>query len=494
MSDQTQTTAEQVEPTARRPSRRALASGRWTRSLIAPAFVAVAGTAEVMLVLDHGGVTAAESAMVHVALLAALACAEWKLRLRDRFAWAIMSSLGAFARGQRSLDALRVGDELGSLASCYNEILAERDAVTRGELAATIGQGEATGGGTSGELQSAIDGLWQGLALFDQEGHATVLNGATRIQLGLSDEVQVGATASELFAEAEITDAIDAVVQRRVRQRATFEIERGESGAKTILRVSVKPSSGGGAMVVVEDVTQQRAASDAQAHMIAHTTHELRTPLSNIRLYVEEALDASEDDAKLRGRCLNVINQETRRLERMVEDLLSASEIESGSLKIHTGDVRMDAVFEELEADYQASAADKNINLSFSLPPKLPVLSGDRQKLAVALHNLMGNAIKYTEPGGAVSVTVQESEGMLVIEVADTGIGIDATEVEHIFDRFFRSSNDAVREITGTGLGLTLAREVARLHGGDIIVESEEGCGSKFSMSIPLPEALSAAA
>ena len=485
---------EEPETVVRRPARRALASGRWARSLFAPALVGVAASAEAFLVLDRGGITVAESVMVHVGLLAALACIEWKMRTRDRFAWSIVSSVAAFARGERAIDALRVADDLGPLAAGYNEILSERDAVSSGALAASIMNGDASGDANSGELQSAIDGLWQGLALFDEDGHATVLNGAIRIQLGLSEEVRVGSEIEALFADAEIADAIRAVVAKRVRQRSTFEIERGEKGAQTVLRVSIKPAAGVGAMVVVEDTTQQRAARDAQTHMIAHTTHELRTPLSNIRLYVEEALDGPEDDQELRGRCLNVINQETRRLERMVEDLLSTSEIESGSLKIHSGDVRMDAVFHELQEDYQASAADKNINLSFDLPPKLPVIRGDRQKLAVALHNLMGNALKYTNEGGMVSVHVHEAEGMLVIEVADTGIGIDASEVEHIFDRFFRSGSAAVREITGTGLGLTLAREVARLHGGDIVVESEEGAGSKFSMTIPLPEQLSAAA
>jgi len=471
-----------------------MASGRWARSLLAPILVGVAAAAEAALILDHGGITVTDAVMIHVALLAALACFEWKMRQRDRFAWSIVSSLVAYSRGERSVDALRVGDTLGPLAASYNEILRERDAVARGELQASSSSGGASVEGNSGELQSAIDGLWQGVVLFDHEGRATVMNGAIKIQLGLIDEVGVGSNAAELFSDPDIVEAINEVVHKRLRQRATFELELGEKESRTILRVSVKPVPGGGAMAVVEDITQLRAASDAQTHMIAHTTHELRTPLSNIRLYVEEALDAPEDDQKLRGRCLNVINQETRRLERMVEDLLSASEIESGSLKIHTGDVRIDAVFQELQEDYQAAATDKNINLSFDLPPKLPVIQGDRQKLAVALHNLMGNAIKYTNEGGVVSVSVREDAGMLIIDVADTGIGIDASEVEHIFDRFFRSGSAAVREITGTGLGLTLAREVARLHGGDIVVESEEGSGSTFSMSIPLPEQLSAAA
>lgn len=494
MTEATTQNGEVQPPAVREPRRNALAGGRWVTVLLAPALLVAAGACEVILIWQRGGVTMLESALVHAATLTAIVFVSVRTRAHERFTWSIMSSLGAFERGERSLDTLRVGAELGPLAGSYNTILQDRDQMTRRDLQANIAGRDASGDRNSTELQAAIDGMWQGLALFDGEGLATVLNGAIRVQLGFTPEQAIGSPFGALFSDEGIVEAIDAVINRRSRRRSTFEIVRGENEAQTVLRVSVKPATGKGAMIVVEDVTQQRAASEAQTHMIAHTTHELRTPLSNIRLYVEEALDAPEDDAKLRGRCLNVINQETRRLERMVEDLLSTSEIESGSLKLHAGDVRLDAVFEELQEDYAASATDKNINLTFELPPKLPVIQGDRQKLAVALHNLMGNALKYTNSGGAVSVSVREEGGLLVVDIADTGIGIEAGEAERIFDRFYRSSNPAVRSITGTGLGLTLAREVARLHGGDITVESEEGSGSKFSMTIPLPEQLSAAA
>jgi signal transduction histidine kinase len=479
---------------ARGPRGKAFAGGRWAAVVVPPALVAAAGGCEAFLILDRGDVSLLESVLVHAGALMVLVLAGVKIRSAERFAWSIVSSLRAFLQGERSVDALRVGEALGPVAGAYNAMLAERDVLAGQELGEAVAHRDATGDHNSGELQAAIDGMWQGLALFDSEGLATVLNGAIRVQLGFTPEQVIGSPVGALFSDGDIAEAISAVIQKRSRRRSTFEITRGENEAQTVLRVSVKPAGASGAMVVVEDVTQQRAASDAQAHMIAHTTHELRTPLSNIRLYVEEALDAPESDTTLRGKCLNVINQETRRLERMVEDLLSASEIESGSLKLHAGDVRLDAVFQELVEDYEASAADKNITLSFDLPPKLPVIQGDRQKLAVALHNLIGNALKYTAERGAVSVSVREDGGNLVVEIADTGIGIDASEIEHIFDRFYRSSSTAVRNITGTGLGLTLAREVARLHGGDITVESEEGQGSKFTMTVPLPEQLSAAA
>lgn len=474
--------------------RRAFAPGSWVSVAAGPLLIAAAGAGEGYLIWSRGQVSMIESGLIHGG--AAIAIAYFGLRSRRQLGLmrSIFSSVVAFANGQRSVDALRVSEDFGPIGQTYNRILEERDEIARQELAASIDGSDEHIEQASGELQTALDGMWHGLALFDPTGKATVLNGAIRVQLGIERDPAIGTPYSHLFSDADIIKALDSIVSKQNCQRTTFEVRRGENEAETILRVSVKPAMRGGALVFVEDITQQHSADEARSNVVAHTTHELRTPLSNIRLYVEEALDAPEGDEQVRSRSLNVINQETRRLERMVEDMLSASEIESGSLKLHIGDIRLDALFQELTEDYQASASDKGLVLSFDMPPKLPIIQGDRQKFAVALHNLIGNAIKYTPEGGAVSVSVREEAGMLLVEVADTGIGVSEEESERIFERFYRANDSRVSDETGTGLGLTLAREVARLHGGDIVVESEPGSGSKFTLTVPLPEKLSAAA
>ena len=238
-------------------------------------------------------------------------------------------------------------------------------------------------------------------------------------------------------------------------------------------------------MVIVEDVTQQRAADAARDAFVAQATHELRTPLTNIRLYLEMLLEG-EADAAEQERSLNVISQESRRLERMVGDMLSVAEIEAGSLKMHVDDVRLDQLLAELENDYQAQAAEARITLAFDLPPKLPVLRGDRDKIALCLHNLIANALKYTPAGGQVVVTAEDREDAFSVRVSDTGLGIAAEERERIFQKFYRAKDERIATVTGTGLGLALAREVARLHGGDITVDSEVNRGSTFTMTIPV--------
>ena len=166
--------------------------------------------------------------------------------------------------------------------------------------------------------------------------------------------------------------------------------------------------------------------------------------------------------------------------------MLSVAEIEAGTLKLRTGDVRLETLFEELRADYQGQAAEREISLIFNLPPKLPAIKGDRDKIVLALHNLIGNAIKYTPPKGSVNVNVEVTENQLIVEVTDTGIGVSPEETELIFEKFYRSKDKRVAEITGTGLGLSVAREVIRLHRGDINVRSQLNQGSTFTMTVPI--------
>jgi signal transduction histidine kinase len=298
----------------------------------------------------------------------------------------------------------------------------------------------------------------------------------------------VGAKIDEHVRDGQVLEALRSMTGMNPRRRATFEVKRPEGEGGGILRFSVRPvrrEDHAAAILMIEDITQQRVADEARNSFVAQATHELRTPLTNIRLYVEQAIEAGDDKA-VRTRALDVINQESRRLERIVGDMLSVSEIEAGSFKLRAGDVRLENLFEDLREEYAAQAKDKNLALTLHLPPKLPVIQGDRDKIVLALHNLIGNALKYTPEGGKVDVKVEADDKRLQVDVADSGIGIAPEETELIFEKFYRAKDKRVSSITGTGLGLALAREVVRLHGGDISVRSQIDQGSTFTMTLPL--------
>src|SRR5690606_18445895 len=168
-----------------------------------------------------------------------------------------------------------------------------------------------------------------------------------------SREAMLGRPLGELGAPAELVEAAQQAVSGQVRRRLTGQVVRsGEEGAGEVLRFSVhavRHSDRAHAMIVIEDITQQRVAEEARHQFVAQATHELRTPLTNIRLYLETALDEGERDPAALARSLNVINQEALRLERLVGDMLSVAEIEAGSLQVHQDEVRLAAVLRDLE-------------------------------------------------------------------------------------------------------------------------------------------------
>jgi signal transduction histidine kinase len=340
------------------------------------------------------------------------------------------------------------------------------------------------------DLEGAFDAMSHGLVLLDGERRITCINGAAAVALQLDRDQATGKDIVELIEDEEVRKVLADSVRPSGTRRASVTCERGEGSSLIALRFTVRPvrkDDAAAAMITVEDITQQRVADQARNHFVAHATHELRTPLTNIRLYAESAIEDGEDDSALMAKCLNVINQETRRLERMVGEILSVSEMEAGSLRMESDDVRLADIFADLQRDYQVQAADKQIELTFDLSPKLPVLQGDRDKILMALHNLVGNALKYTPKGGTVTVEADVEGECFLMRVKDSGIGIGEGDREKIFETFYRADDPRVTEITGSGLGLPLARKVVRMHGGDITVEqSEKDQGTTFALRLPV--------
>jgi signal transduction histidine kinase len=425
---------------------------------------------------------------IGAAALLALLFVYRDMRWRLRAMGAIREALIALGAGERSMATLMVGPDLGPEAIAWNDLLAEKD-----KLATLVVVGRTRDAVTDrrtnkGDLDAAFDAMSQGLVLINEKLEAKFVNGAAAVFLQAPRDQMVGAGITRFIKYKEVVEAIEGVASGTIRRRMTIEVGNG-AGDGGVLKFSVRPvrrEDSAAAMVIIEDVTQQRVADEARNAFVAHATHELRTPLTNIRLYVETALDEGESDPALRSKALNVINQEARRLETIVGEMLSVSQMEAGSFKLNVGDVRLDALFSELTADYEGPAKEKSITLKMDLAPKLPAIRGDREKISVALHNLMGNALKYTPANGHVTVTVNVEKDALTVAIADSGIGISEEDQKHVFEKFYRAKDPRVNKIVGTGLGLTLAREVMRLHGGEISVDSQIDKGSTFTLKLPI--------
>ena len=415
------------------------------------------------------------------------------MRSRVRALGAIREALLAIERGETAASILQVSTDLGAEARAWNEVIAAQEKLRKQHVAERAKEVLGTRGEPRGDLIAACDAMSHGLILVDERNAVSYANGAAAVFLQTRKEEMLGSDIVKFLHVDNVLQAIRDVAGGSMRRRMVMDVERRDDAASAggagVLRFSVRPvrrDDHASAMVTIEDITQQRVAEESRHAFVAHTTHELRTPLTNIRLYVETAIDEGEHNPATRAKCLNVINGETRRLERIVGEMLSMAEIEAGSFKIKTDDVRLETVFEELRSDYQQQANEKQIELSLNLPPKLPVIRGDRDKMMLALHNLVGNALKYTPEGGRVTLNVEVTAKQLLVSVADTGIGISPEDAERIFERFYRAKDKRVEKIMGTGLGLTLAREVVRLHGGDVTVASELNKGSTFTITVPV--------
>lgn len=401
----------------------------------------------------------------------------------------IRNALIKAGQGEETCETAMVDPRLGREAQGWNRLLNRGQMGQDAQTAAQLEQlSQVVGGG--GALEAACDAVWHGMLVVDPGGRLVYVNGAAASLLGAASRDELlGQTAIDLLTDEPARDALAQSLTGNGPARATVEVKREEAGAENHLRFTLRRMNGGdrgGILILIEDVTQNRMADLSRHDFVARATHELRSPLTNIRLYVETAQDEGEEDAQLRGECLNVISRESQRLEKLVGEMLSVSEIEAGSQQVKRDDVRLEAVFKELEANYEGLAKEKQIELTFDLPPKFPVIRGDREKLDVVFQNMLGNAIKYTPDSGQVTCRVEVSPTELVVEVTDTGIGIGEEDLPRVFEKFYRANDARLGEITGSGLGLALAHEIVRQHGGDLTVESELNEGSTFRMVLPI--------
>ncbi len=412
-------------------------------------------------------------------------------RFRLKALGAIQEILLAVRDEGADISSLELDPKLGLEAVAWNKLLSARQntqvrSAIQHVKEAVHGRSEATDA-----LGAAFDAVPSGLMLVNRRMEIEHVNGAAAVFLQAERPSLLRAQVSTAVKDPRLLGAIRAAAENPAAKRAVLEVEQGPTVTAGVLRFTVVPIRPGPlhfALVTIEDITQQRVATMAMNSFLAKAAHELRTPLTNIRLFVEEALEHCERDAVAASRCLNVVNEETQRLDRTVAEILSASQIEAGSFELKRDDVHMDALLQQLKADHEVQAKEKRITYEFHVPPKLPILQADRDKIALALHNLVGNALKYTLDGGRIVVSAEMEDRRLRVAVTDTGIGIGPEEIDKIFEKFYRSKNPLAANVKGSGLGLPIAREVARLHGGDVTVESELGKGSTFTLALPLTE------
>ncbi len=332
-------------------------------------------------------------------------------------------------------------------------------------------------------LEAVLAGLEDGVVLTDIHSEVLRMNRAAELMLATTEVRALERPFIQVARDHELDEQLQRALRgERARPRV---VEHGLQRRQ--LQVSGTTVSGKSeqlGLVVLRDVTDLRRLEGVRREFVANVSHELRTPLTSIRALVETLESGAVDDPAMEREFLGRIVQEVDRLTTLVEDLMDLARLESGRgvgerEQVETGEL-MRIAGERLREQVDRAG----VELDYDLPDGLPEVRVERRRIEQVVINLVHNAIKFTPPGGRITISARAEDEWVAVEVRDTGAGISADEIDRLFERFYKS--DKARRSDGTGLGLAIAKHIVQAHGGEISVRSTPGEGAAFTFTLPV--------
>ena len=334
-------------------------------------------------------------------------------------------------------------------------------------------------------LEAVLRGMVEGVMVLDRDGKVIVANKALQVLLELPFS-PVGRQIAEFLRNAEVIDALGQV--RQGASHSTTEIRTlGRESRFLEVQVVRLPDSApqAGVVVVFHDLTERKRVEEIRRDFVANVSHELRTPLTAIRGSAETLLGGALDSPQYAKHFAEMITRNAIRLERLAQDLLELATMESGEQAMEREEISGAKLADSVLATVGELADERGVELDLHMPSEDLTIKGSRRHLEQAVMNLLDNAIKYTEQGGTVRLSMSRRDGEVRIKVSDTGIGIAEEHLRRIFERFYRVDKDRSRSMGGTGLGLAIVKHTAHSHGGRVEVESVPGRGTTFTLILP---------
>ena len=335
------------------------------------------------------------------------------------------------------------------------------------------------------KLEAVFNSMVEGIIVVDEATRIISINPAIEKIFHISEKEAQGKVFLEAIRNNDISEVINMVLKTQLPYSAEIGLVLP---VRRIFEVNATPvfdnDEISGCLVVTHDITELRRLETIRKDFVANVSHELKTPLTSIKGFVETLLEGALDDKENNRGFLKIIHDHAERLNTLVNDLLSLSHLEVKEIKLGKEEFNLREQLAVILQGFNSQLKRKNIEIKDELPSGLQVRA-DKGRLEQVLTNLLDNAIKFNKEKGVIKVYSQDLDNKVKITIEDSGIGIPEKDIPRIFERFYRVDKARSRELGGTGLGLSIVKHIVELHGGSVGVESTEGLGSKFFFILP---------
>jgi len=345
--------------------------------------------------------------------------------------------------------------------------------------------------GDKEKTEAVIRSIAEGLLVVDSAGRVIMMNPAAEKLLGVSKKNQLGRGLAENLKEEQLVSLVKGGQGKE--EDKEIELISKDDETKKVLRASsavIEDENGEtvGMVSVLSDITKQKELDQLKANFIANVSHEIRSPLVATEKAISLVLSKSAGElSENQEQFIGIAARNLKRLSNIINDLLDLSKLEAGKMDLKREPVSLETVISDAVDGLEVWAKTKSISIEKRIQANLPQLNIDTGKITQVFNNLIGNAIKFTPNDGKITVEAILREGNKVVEVSvhDTGIGIDENDLHKVFDKFYQSGERVATDVSGTGIGLSIAKEIVELHSGKIWAESEKGRGARFTFILP---------
>jgi two-component system phosphate regulon sensor histidine kinase PhoR len=334
-----------------------------------------------------------------------------------------------------------------------------------------------------GKLTAVLVNMSDAILIVDGEGKVRLLNPAAMLLFNVDEIQALGASLVTVVRNHQFIELWRKCTLSGEPQTAVLEIGPEQRFIQAAA-ASLAPTIPNETLLVLHDLTRVRRLETVRRDFVSNVSHELRTPLASLKALAETLQEGALEDPPVARRFLQQMEHEIDNLTQMVRELLELSRIESGRVPLERKWIAATELVTPAIERMKLQAERAGLTLVLDCPADLPQMWVDRERIEQVLVNLLHNAIKFTAPGGTVTVQLSARDGRLLIAVRDTGVGIEPDALERIFERFYKA--DKARSGGGTGLGLSIARHLVEAHGGRIWAESKPGAGSVFWIALPI--------